>query len=68
MLEKYKNDFLFMVETNNTCMEAVEPRVKLIEPMRYEMSAEIIEGYLQIILQSKKDTKCPRCGTYEDKI
>ena len=36
--------------------------------MGYEMSAKLIEGYVQIILQSKIDTSCPRWGTYEENI
>lgn len=49
-----------MVETNNTYIEVVIPRVKFIKPMGYDMSAELIEGYAQIIIESKKDTKFPR--------
>ena len=51
LVEKYKEDICFMVETNCTCMEVVVLRVKFIEPMGYEMSEELIEGYTQIILQ-----------------
>ena len=57
-----------MVETNFTCMEAVIPRVNFIEPMGYEMSAKLIEGYAQIILHSEVDSTCPRWGTYNEKI
>lgn len=28
IVEKYKDTIFFMVETNTTCMEAVEPRKK----------------------------------------
>ena len=38
MVEKFKNEIIFMVEANATCMEAIEPRVKFIQPMSYEMS------------------------------
>ena len=31
-------------------MEAVIPKMEFIEPMGYEMSVELIEGYAQIIL------------------
>lgn len=68
MIERYKDDLYFMVENNNTYMEAVEPRVKFIQPMGYEMSAELIEGYAQIILYLEKETKFPRWDTYEEKI
>ena len=45
MVEKYRYEICFMVETNYTYMEVVIPRVKFIEPMGYEMSVELIEGY-----------------------
>ena len=68
LVEKYKDDICFMVETNFTYMEVVIPRMKFIEPMGYEMSAELIEGYAQIILQSKVDSSCPIWGIYANKI
>ena len=46
MVEKYKDEICFMVEADITSMEVVEPRVKFIEPMGYEISEEIIEGYV----------------------
>lgn len=49
MVEKYRDDICFMVEIDTTCMGAIKPRVKFIEPMGYEMSEELIEGYVQII-------------------
>ena len=50
LVEKYKQDICFMVEIDDTYMEAVVPRMKFIEPMGYEMSTKLIEGYVQIIL------------------
>ena len=45
LVEKYKQDIFCMVEIDFTCMEAIIPRMKFIEPMGYEMSTELIEGY-----------------------
>ena len=36
--------------------------------MGYEMSEELIEGYMQIILHSEFDSKFPRWGTYIEKM
>ena len=68
LVEKYKDELCFMVETYFTCMEAVVPQVKFIEPMGYEMSKDLIEGYAQIILHSEVDSNCPRCDTYYEKM
>lgn len=37
LVEKYKDEICFMVEIDVTYMESVEPRVKFIDPMGYEM-------------------------------
>ena len=68
LVEKYKDEPCFMVEIDFTCKEVVVPRVKFIEPMGYEMSEELIEGYAQIILHSEVDSECPRWGTYTEKM
>ena len=67
MVEKSKEDICFMAEIDNTCMEVVIPKVKLTEPMGYELSIELIEGYVKIILESKQDIECPRWGTYQER-
>ena len=35
IVEKYKDNIFFMVETDSTCMEVVEPRTKWIHPLGY---------------------------------
>ena len=57
-----------MVETDVTYMEVVEARVKIINPMEYEMSNKLIEQYVKIILESNKVKECPRWGTCEEKV
>ena len=53
LVEKYKDELCFMVETYFTCMEVVVPWVKVIETMGYEMSLDLIEGYAHIFLHYK---------------
>ena len=48
LVEKYKDEICFIVETNVTSMEVVELGVNYIDPMRYEMAEEMIEGYEKI--------------------
>ena len=45
LVEKYKDELCFMVEIDFTCKETVVPQENFIEPMCYEMSEELIEGY-----------------------
>ena len=48
--------------------EAIEPREIFIQPMGYEVSEELLEGYTKFVLESKRDIECPRWGTYEEKL
>ena len=57
-----------MVETDFTSMEIVLHRVKFIEPMGYEMSVEVIQGFAKIILHFEVDNECPRWGSYAKKM
>lgn len=68
LVEKYKDDICFMIETNVTCMGEMELRVKFIDPMGYEMSEDVIEGYVKIMLKFEKDKDSLRRGTYAKKI
>lgn len=67
IVEKYKDTICFMVETDTTCMEAVEPRTKWIHPLGYEVEEPILEAYAQVLLSTPKDPNEPRWGTYEEK-
>lgn len=67
IVEKYKHTICFMVETDTTCMEAVEPRNKWIHPLGYEVEEQVLEAYVQVLLSSPKDPNEPRWGTYEEK-
>lgn len=64
IVEKYKDTICFMVETDTTCMEAVEPRTKWIHPLGYEVKDPILEAYTQVFLSAPKDPNEPRWGTY----
>ena len=57
-----------MVEIDFTCMEALVPWVKYIDPMGYEMSEELIKGYARNILHSEVNSECPRWGIYFEKM
>ena len=45
LVEKYKDKLCFTVEIDFACMEVVVPPVNFIEPMGYEMSANLIEVF-----------------------
>lgn len=59
LVEKYKDEIYLMEETNVTCIKVVEPRIKFIDHMGYELTEELIEGYAKITLESEKNEECP---------
>jgi len=66
VVEKYKNEIYFMVDTNQFLMEVVEPRIVWIMPMGYEVDEKILDMYAQHLLNKPKDDSVERFGTYED--
>lgn len=68
VVEKYKDELCFMVDTNFTYMEAVTPRVIYVDPLGYDITEEIIESYVQKILSADLDPKIPRFGTYKENM
>ena len=40
MVEKFKNDICFMIDTNFKYIEAIDPRMLYVEPLGYETIEE----------------------------
>lgn len=40
LVEKYKDDVFFLVDTDTTLVQAIQPRVSWIEPMEYEINID----------------------------
>lgn len=55
-----------MVYTNFTYIELVEPRMKYVEPLGYEVTEEKVEGYVEVIVKSARDEEFNRFGTFEE--
>ena len=68
IIEKYEDELCFMVEKDLTCIGEVEPRVKFIDPMSYEVSEHMIEGCAKPTLELERDEECPKWDTYEEKL
>lgn len=66
IVEKYKNEICFMVETDFTFIEAVESRVEFIDPLGYEVLEVEVEEYVNKLLKCKLDVNNSRFGSYEE--
>lgn len=66
IVEKYKNEIYFMVDTDFTLIEAIEPRVEFLDPLGYEIFEVEVEEYVNRLLKSKLDVNNTRFGTFEE--
>lgn len=67
IVKKYEKDICFMVGTDTTCFEAVDPRTKWCLPMGYEVVADILTNMVEHVLAAPIDPSEERWGTYADK-
>lgn len=66
LVEKHKYEICFMVDTDFTYIEVVEPRMEFIDPLGYEISEAKIVGYVNRLLKCDLDGHANRFGTYEE--
>ena len=61
-MEKYKDDYCFIVEIDYTCMEAWN-----LDKFTFNIWVMKLEEYARTIINSNRDEECPSWGTYEEK-
>ena len=66
IIDIFKNGICFMVDTNLTYIEAVEPIETFLEPLGYELNDDVAIGYIDLMLKSEIDQASYRFGTYEE--
>ena len=64
IVDRFKDEFCVMVYTNFTYIQVVEPQENILDPLGYELSDDIIVGYIDLLLKSEKDKAEYRFGTY----
>lgn len=52
IVDRFKDDICIMVDTNFTYIQAVEPREIFLDPLGYELSSDIVAGYIDLLLKS----------------
>ena len=55
IIRKFVEAMCFMMETDSTCMKAIEPRIQWIPSMGYEVDPFIVVQHVDVILAPKKD-------------
>ena len=54
-----------MVDIDFTHIQVVEPQETFLDPLGYELSDEVVVGYIDLLLKSEKDQAEYRFGTCE---
>lgn len=66
LIEKYKDEICFMVDTNHTYSNPAIPRIAWIQPLEYEINIDQASKEIDALLNEPLDKKQPKFGTYEE--
>ena len=66
IVDRFKNDICFMVDTDLTFIEAIEPRETFLEPLGYELSDDVAISYIDLMLKSNIDQASYIFGMYKE--
>ena len=65
IIERFRDDICVMVDKDLTHIQVVESGEIFLDPLGYELSDDVAIGYIDLLLNSKKDQAEYRFGTYE---
>ena len=59
LVEHYKNDVFFMVDSDKVCTQAVRPRVLWVKPLPYEVNIDETKDIIEALVNELVDPKAP---------
>ena len=65
LVEKYYDDVCFLVDTKNTYVQEVTPRVPWLRPLPYEINIDEVIVVITTLLAKKVDSKVDPFNKYE---
>ena len=66
LVEGYKNDVCFMVDSDRVYIQVVRPRVIWVKPLPYEINIDETKDIIEALVNEPIDTKAPYFGTYDE--
>ena len=66
LVENYKNDVCFMVDSDRVYIQAVRPRVVWVKPLPYEVNIDETKDIIEALVNELVDPKAPYFGNYEE--
>ena len=64
-MDRFKEDICILVDTDYTYIQAVEPQEILFDPLSYELSDDVLVGYIDLLLNYEIDKDEYRFGTFD---
>ena len=59
LVEDYKNDVCFMVDSDKVYIQAVRPRVVWVKPLPYEVNIDETKDIIEVLVNEPVDPKAP---------
>ena len=66
LVEDYKDDVCFMVDSDRVYIQAVKPRIVWVKPLPYEVNIDEAKEIIEALLNKPIDLKEPHFGTYDE--
>ena len=66
LVEDYKDDVCFMVDSDRVYIQAVRPRVVWVKPLPYEVNIGETKDIIEALINETIDPKAPYFGTYDE--
>lgn len=65
LVEDYKYDVCFMVDTDKVYIQAVRPRIAWVKPLGYEVNIDETKDIIEALINDPIDSKSTYFGTYD---
>ena len=65
IVDRFKEDICILVDIDYTYIQAVEPQDTFLDPLSYELSDDVVVGYIDLLLNSEIDKVKYRFGTFD---
>ena len=66
LVEDYKDDVFFMVDSDRVYIQAIRPKVVWVKPLPYEVNIDEAKEIIEALMNESIDPKKPYFGTYEE--
>ena len=66
LVEDYKDDVCFMVDSDRVYIQAMKPRVVWVKPLPYEVNIDETKDIIKALVNEPIDPEAPYFGTYDE--